>query len=108
MKTMDTWKTTFKTEFGLFEWMVMPFGLTNAPTTFMWLINEIFRQLLVKYVIIYLDDIFIFKTSWKTTFSTSVMFCSYSENICFTQKKKVLLWITTSSIFEITIGYKMG
>ncbi|CAI7876735.1 unnamed protein product, partial [Closterium sp. NIES-54] len=38
----------------------MPFKVTNAPATFQMSMNEAFRPLLDKCVIVYLDDILIY------------------------------------------------
>ena len=60
IKDGDEWKAAFRTRQGLFEPSVMGFGLTNAPATFQNMMNEIFKDLIDVFVIIYLDDILIF------------------------------------------------
>jgi hypothetical protein len=60
IKEGDEWKTAFRTKYGLFEYLVMPFGLANTPAAFQHFMNDIFRDLLDIYVVVYLDDILIF------------------------------------------------
>ena len=56
----DTWKTAFRSRYGLYEFKVLPFGLTNAPAHFMALMQEVFHELLDICVIVFLDDVLIY------------------------------------------------
>ena len=56
----DRWKTAFKTWYGHFEYQIISFDLTNALASFQEYINKIFAEKLDIFVIIYLDNIFIY------------------------------------------------
>ncbi|KAG1927373.1 retrotransposable element [Pimephales promelas] len=61
----DEWKTAFSTTTGHYEYTVMPFGLANSPSVFQSFVNEIFRDMLNRNLIVYIDDILIYSETFE-------------------------------------------
>ncbi len=60
----DEWKTVFSTSTGHYEYCVMPFGLANSPSVFQSFMNDIFRDMLDRRVLVYIDYILVFSDSF--------------------------------------------
>lgn len=61
----DKAKTAFCMPLGLFEFNRMPFGLCNSPSTFQRLMERIFGDQSFQSLLLYLDDIIIFSSSFE-------------------------------------------
>ncbi len=57
--------TAFVTHSGVYRWNRLPFGLSNAPSHFIAAMNNLFRKLLYKGVLIYLDDILVYSDTYE-------------------------------------------
>jgi hypothetical protein len=59
----DIPKTAFISRYGLYEFTVMSFGLTNAKAYFMYMMNKVFMEYLVKFVVVFINDILVYSIS---------------------------------------------
>ncbi|KAG1933749.1 hypothetical protein F2P79_020467 [Pimephales promelas] len=71
----DEWKTAFSTTTGHYEYNVMPFGLANSPSVFQSFVNEIFRDMLNRNLIVYIADILIYSETFDD--HTQITFLGY-------------------------------
>jgi hypothetical protein len=104
-------KTDCRTRYGSYEFLVMPFGLTNAPVTFCILMNDIFRECLNDFVIVYIDDILIYSGSLEEHVEhLRKVFQRLKENKLYAKLKKCEFGVTEVDFLEHRItqeGLKM-
>lgn len=65
IKEADAHKTGFLTHVGHYQFRVMPFGLASAPATFQSLMQQVFKEYLYDFVVIFLDDILVYSSTKK-------------------------------------------
>jgi len=66
----------------------MLFGLTNAPAVFQHLMNDIFRDYMDEFVVVYLDDILIFSKDQEIHDKHVRLVLASSENMVYTPSWK--------------------
>ena len=89
MKEDKKEKTVFWTRYKHYKYTVMSFELKNASAIFQWLINDIIREYLNKFVITYLNNILIYSDTLKKHWQHVLKILEkLSEKALYIKKKK--------------------
>ncbi|KAJ9515331.1 hypothetical protein QJQ45_006595 [Haematococcus lacustris] len=88
----DVPKSAFRTPYGHYQFKVLSFGLTNAPAAFQAVMNDIFRDYLNDFVVVYLDDILVFsKNKAEHLKHLEIVFRILKEHELYAKLKKMFI-----------------
>ncbi|WMV38160.1 hypothetical protein MTR67_031545 [Solanum verrucosum] len=94
VKEDDILKMAFQTRYGHYEFLVMSFGLTNAPATFIDLMSRVFIQYLKMFVIVFIDDTFVYLRSGdKHTYHLRIVLQVLKDQQLFAKFGKCEFWL---------------
>jgi hypothetical protein len=101
----DIPKTTFRTWYGLYEYIVMSFGLANTPAYFMYLMNKVFMEYLDKFVVVFIDDILVFsKTEEEHENHLRLVLEKLRSNKLHAKFSKCEFWLTKVAFLGLVIS----
>jgi hypothetical protein len=105
MKEENIPKTAFRTHEGHYDFLVMPFGLCNAPSTFQSLMNHVFHPFLCHFVLVFFDDILIYKKTWTDHLShLDRLLHLLSRHQCFLKQSKCAFGVSKVKYFDHLVG----
>ena len=107
MKDVDLPKTVFRTRYGHYEFLVMPFGLTNAPTTFMDLMNRVFRPYVDQFVVVFINDILVYyKDAQEHEQHLRIVMEALREKKLYAKLRKCDFWLKEVSFLGHVVSTK--
>ena len=80
----------------------MPFGLINAPATFQSCMNQVFREKLRRFVLIFFDDILIFSKTWEEHLQHLEMVLSTLEKESLYAKESKCEFVMTELLYLVS------